>query len=171
VAAVEKLQEESPEVLDRVEIVCVGRKTAAQQAILDRIGHTRCKLQNLDYCEHKAALRLLSEADALLLLLSDVPAADRVALAVTPEGETAAIVRRFFPDSHFTPSDTAGIASWIATQVSAWQQSGRPTDVIHDSSAISPFTRRHQAGQLAALLERIAEARGRTPEARQRQPN
>jgi hypothetical protein len=168
VAAIEKLQAESPDVPDRLELVCVGRKTSPQQAILDRIGRTRCRLENMDYCERKQALRLMSHADALLLLLSDVPAAERVApaklfeylaiarpiLAATPEGETASIVRRFLLKSHFTPSDVSGIASWIASQVTEWQRTGRANDMTHDSTAIAPFTRRHQASQLATLLER-----------------
>ncbi|MBI5761251.1 MAG: hypothetical protein HZA46_22295 [Planctomycetales bacterium] len=170
VEAIERLNTEAPEIAGQLELVCVGRKTPQQQAILDRIDRTRCRLENVNYCEHKTALRVMNQSDALLLLLSDVPGAERVApaklfeylaigrpmLTVTPDGETADISRRFFPDGHFVPGDVAGIAAWIKSHITEWQRSGRSSPVSHAAESIAPFTRRHQAGQLAELLDRVS---------------
>ena len=49
--------------------------------MLNRLLTTRCKLDLRDYCDHSAALQLMSDADALCLLLSAVPGAERVAPA------------------------------------------------------------------------------------------
>jgi glycosyltransferase involved in cell wall biosynthesis len=169
VEAIERLNTEAPEIAEQLELVCVGRKTPQQQTVLDRIDRTRCRLENVSYCEHKTALRVMNQSDALLLLLSDVAGAERVApaklfeylaigrpmLTVTPDGETAGISRRFFPDGHCVPGDVAGIAAWIKTHVTEWQRSGRSSPEGHAAESIAPFTRRHQAGQLAELLNRV----------------
>ena len=169
VAAIERLQRESPELLDRLELVCVGRKTPEQIALLNRLLATRCKLDLRDYCDHSAALQLMSDADALCLLLSAVPGAERVApaklfeylalkkpiLAVTPEGETAGIVRRFFPRNHFEPANVTGIANWLCDQLAVHPGTGRSELEPEGAVDLTEFTRQHQAGQLAEVLNGV----------------
>lgn len=169
VEAVERLQQDSPELLDRLELVFVGRKTPEQITLLNRLLATRCKLDIRDYCDHAAALQLMSEADALCLLLSGVPGAERVApaklfeylalrkpiLAITPEGETAGIVKRYFPQNHFVPQDVPGIANWLCDQLAVFPGTGRSDLESTADVDLTEFTRLHQAGQLADVLNEV----------------
>lgn len=169
VEAVERLQQESPELLDRLELVFVGRKTPEQIALLNRLLVTRCKVDIRDYCDHAAALQLMSDSDALCLLLSGVPGAERVApaklfeylalrkpiLAITPAGETAGIVRRYFPHNHFEPNDVPGIANWLCEQLAVFPGTGRGDLEATPDVDLTEFTRLHQAGQLADVLNSV----------------
>lgn len=169
VEAVERLQRESPDLLDALELVFVGRKTPEQSALLSRLQATRCKVDIRDYCDHAEALRLMSEADALCLLLSAVPGAERVApaklfeylalrkpiLAITPPGETAEIVRRYFPENHFTPDNVGGIADWLCDELAVFPASGNSDLTAKPNADLTEFTRLHQAGQLAQVLDGV----------------
>lgn len=171
VEAVERLQQDSPELLDRLELVFVGRKTPEQVALLNRLLVTRCKVDIRDYCDHAVALQLMSDADALCLLLSGVPGAERVApaklfeylalrkpiLAITPEGETAGIVRRYFPRNHFMPQDVSGIANWLCDQLAVFPGTGRGDLEASADVDLTEFTRVHQAGQLADVLNGVVK--------------
>lgn len=173
VEAVERLQQDSPELLEKLELVFVGRKTPEQVACLNRLLATRCRVDIRDYCDHSTALELMSDADALCLLLSGVPGAERVApaklfeylalrkpiLAITPEGETAGIVRRYFPSNHFEPRNVAGIANWLCDQLATYPGTGREDLESAPQADLTEFTRRHQAGQLAAVLNQVVAAR------------
>jgi glycosyltransferase involved in cell wall biosynthesis len=168
VMAIERLQSRSPALAARVELVCVGRKTPEQQAVLSRMQQTAAKLVNVDYCDHSTALNWLHSADALCLLLSDVPGAERVVpaklfeylatqkriLAILPEGEAAGIARQFHPDGCFTPSNVSGITNWLttalqATDSEAWHNDGFDTDAIHQ------YSREQQTARLIDLLEEL----------------
>ncbi len=169
VEAVERLHRDSPELLDSLELVFVGRKTPEQLALLNRLQATRCKVDIRDYCDHSEALRLMSEADALCLLLSAVPGAERVApaklfeylalrkpiLAVTPNGETADIVCRYFPRNHFEPENVAGIADWLCDQLAVFPGTVSPGLETAEVADLTEFTRCHQAGQLAQVLDNV----------------
>lgn len=127
VQAIEALHQESPGLLKKLELVCIGRKTPEQQQILDRVRQTHCQAVFHDYCHHKEVAGWLNRAQALCLLLSDVPGAERVVpaklfeylatrksiLSIVPHGESARIVRRFLPEGHFVPRDVAGISGWL----------------------------------------------------------
>lgn len=171
VTAMMELHAEAPELARRLELVCVGRKTPEQQQLLARLEGTNCRLVNRDYCEHSEVLQWLASADALCLLLSDVPGADRVVpaklfeylaarrdlLAVTPRGETADIVERFHPRSRFAPQDVRGICAWLTERLSG---GSAPLD---SSSDIDEFSRERQTRRLVDLLASLtpAPARGR----------
>lgn len=166
VTAIEQVAVTQPDVLARLEFVCVGRKTPEQQAILRRLQQTQCTLTALDYCPHDRVLAWLSSADALCLLLSDVPGADRVVpaklfeylaarkpmLAVVPEGEAATIARRFHPESCFSPGDTEGLARWLMARLSDLAPAAND---IHESE-IAEYSREQQTHRLVALLEQLA---------------
>jgi glycosyltransferase involved in cell wall biosynthesis len=169
VRAIERLHADMPELLERLELVFVGRKTPEQIAILNRIATTRCQIVLRDYCDHSEALGLMADADALCLLLSGVPGAERVApaklfeylalrkpiLAITPEGETAAIVRRYFPQNQFEPTNDSGIANWLSERLVEFPGTGRDDLESTPPADLSEFTRQHQAGQLAEVLNGI----------------
>ncbi len=162
VEAIERLQRESPALLEKLELVFVGRKTPAQQQLLQRVTSTGCLLRESDYCDHHDAVSLMRTADGLCLLLSDLPGADRVApaklfeylaagrpvLGITPSGETAGLVREFFPHGQFVPQDVSGIANWLRGQIlKAGSSCG--------AKGAERFSRRALTGRLAAVLDQF----------------
>ncbi|QDT43109.1 hypothetical protein Pan241w_32060 [Gimesia alba] len=164
VKAIEALHHENPKILSGLELQFIGRKTPEQQALLERITRTKSTLITEDYCSHHEALKKMAAADALCLLLSDVEGADRVApaklfeylainreiLSITPEGETAGILKDFWPAGNFRANDTAGIVNWLKARLQ-----GNPATEIENSEKINPFNREYQAGQLAELLNQL----------------
>jgi len=163
VQAIEALSAQNCPLLSQLELVFVGRKTAEQLELLNRISKTACQLDLRDYCEHKDALSLMQAADVLCLLLSDVPGADRVApaklfeylamrkeiLAIMPTGESADIVKRYFPDNHFTGGEITSLANWLEHRI---QEHASATDNDFQPHDISEFSRKYQAEQLADYL-------------------
>lgn len=169
VIAVEQLAGSHPALAARLELVILGRKTPDQERLLARLDTTPTTVHLPGYATHPVALATMQSADALLLLLSDVPGAERVApaklfeylavgrpmLAVTPDGETAGIVRSVEPDGWRAPGDVAGITSWLVARLE-----GRVTATLPGREATrAGYQRRSQAEQLAALLDRVVEGR------------
>jgi len=166
VKAIESLSVSQPELVRKLELVCVGRKTPEQQQVLDRVRATTARLEAVDYCDHSQVLDRLNSADGVCLLLSDVPGAERVVpaklfeylairkemLTIAPHGETADIARRFFPQGHFVPSDQSGIAAWLKNRLSAVGHSHDERPPIH---GIDEFSRESQTARLAELLNEL----------------
>ena len=164
IKAIEAIHRENPEILNRLELQFIGRKTPEQLALLDRINQTACNLITEEYCAHQEALNKMATADALCLLLSDVEGASRVAPAklfeylainreifsITPAGETADILNKFWPTGNFHANDTDGIARWLRDRLS-----GQTASTITNPDEINQFNREFQAGQLAELLEHL----------------
>lgn len=171
VEALERLGKAAPHIAEQIEFVAVGRKTPEQRAILDRIEATGAELLDIPYCEHAQALELLNTANVLCLLLSDVPGAERVVsakmfeyfatgrpiLAITPNGETSEIVSRFPGYQHFVPSDVSGIASWLEQRVREFQISPS-SQHVQRPSGIDAFSRENLAGELAEVLDQVAQS-------------
>ena len=163
--AVEQLAQQSPELLQRLELVAVGRKTPAQSAQLRRLEAAGAEVVDVEYSPHPAALATMQTADALLLLLSGVPGAERVApakvfeylalrrpiLAVMPEGEIATLVRDSGAGAHFLPDDIVGIASWLRDRL----LQAAPPPSAGDGCQIARFERRALTGELAMLLDEL----------------
>ncbi len=164
--AIERLQADAPELLRKLELVCVGRKTPEQQQVLDRIRRTNCRTEFPEYCDHGQVAGWLQSAQALCLLLSDVPGAERVVpaklfeylasqksiLAIVPHGETARLTRRFTPDGHFVPRDVAGIAAWLTDRLSQRRYlapARRPLEQLEE------FSRPFLTGRLADVLNSV----------------
>lgn len=174
VAAIEQLNAAHPELAEKIEFIAVGRKTPEQQTLLQRLERTRATLQDIPYCEHAKVLELLATADVQCLLLSDVPGAERVVsakmfeyfatgrpiLAISKPGETSEIINRFESYRHFTPDNVAGIAGWLAN-LARDLQPGVPSTATEPPSGIEEFSRERLAGQLADLLETIAQPRNK----------
>lgn len=172
VTALEHLHRQSPELAARVELVCVGRKTPEQLALLDRLNSTSCRCVNVDYCDHATAIGWLQSADALCLLLSDVPGADRVVpaklfeylasrqqvLALMPDGEAAQIVRRFQPHGWFSPDNIPAIVAWLQTQTSCESRKLHRRGLRDD---IVEFSRERQTERLLELLDEVTATAGR----------
>lgn len=168
-AAVQKLQESNPEILQRLELVCVGRKLPAQRELLTEIAAAGCTVTDRDYCDHHEIPELLRSADGLCLLLSDAPGAERVVpaklfeylaaakpiLGICPEGETAGLLKQAQPDGHLMPADVAGIARWLEYRVGASTICARQPAQLNRTQFVEQFSRRAQAGQLADLLNQL----------------
>ncbi len=167
VSAVRQLAESRPDLAARLELVFLGRKTPEQAKLLGQLRDTGVRLTLPDYLPHPVAIATMKSADALLLLLANVPGAERVApaklfeylavdrpmLAVVPEGETASIVRSIEPDGWVTPERPGQIAAWLTDRLAGKPLAVAPNrDEIRDS-----FRRREQSAQLAGLLDRVAE--------------
>ncbi|WP_299462908.1 hypothetical protein [uncultured Gimesia sp.] len=161
IKAIESIHQDNPEILSKLELQFIGRKTPEQLALLERINQTACTLINEEYCAHQEALKKMAAADALCLLLSDVDGANRVApaklfeylainreiLSITPAGETAGILHDFWPAGNFRADDTAGIVRWLKTRLT-----GQTASPMSNPEKINQFNREFQAGQLAELL-------------------
>ncbi len=164
VTAIEQLHTQSPELAKKLEFVCVGRKTPEQQAILARLAVTGCQLVNVDYCDHSTVIAWLHSADALCLLLADVPGAERVVpaklfeylavrkdlLAVLPQGEAAELIERCHPTGVITPSETADIARWFTQRLTHGAELG-----FVDANAVAEFSREQQTERLLSLLDQL----------------
>lgn len=166
IKSIETIHQESPELLNKLELQFIGRKTPEQMALLQRINQTACNLITEEYCAHHEALNKMATADALCLLLSDVDGANRVApaklfeylainreiLSITPAGETADILNKFWPAGNFHANNTDGIARWLRNRLS-----GQAAATITNPDEINQFNREFQAGQLAELLDHLVQ--------------
>ena len=166
VQAVLQLQSTDPDLVARLELVCVGRKTDEQKQILDRLKSAACRFELIDYCQHAKVLEWLHDADAVCLLLSDVPGAERVVpaklfeylairkemLAIVPQGETADIVRRFFPAGPVEPKNISGIADWLKQRLAGVSKSVTKNVEMVD---LEEFSRVTQTRRLAETLDQL----------------
>ncbi len=167
VRGIEHLDNARPDLSRRLELVCVGRKTAEQSALLNRINNTSARLVSIDYCEHSTVLQWLRSASGVCLLLSDVPGAERVVpaklfeylavrkdmLAISPAGETADIVNQFFPQGHFTPGQVSAISDWLQHHISAADLPTHESSV--DETALREFSRESQTERLTEILNSL----------------
>jgi glycosyltransferase involved in cell wall biosynthesis len=167
VGAIESLAASEPEVAARIELVIAGRRVAEQEAALARLTNV-CALQIRDYLPHPDAIALMRSADALCILLGDLPGADRVVpaktfeyiaagrpiLAVAPRGEVWDLLHHHPAAFRFTPDDRTGLRAWLSDAVRGWRGTGAPPAVEP-----APFDRRRQTGHLAALLDAVAAPR------------
>jgi glycosyltransferase involved in cell wall biosynthesis len=166
VDAVGRLTEQRPELVSCLELVFAGRRTGAQQQILDRLKGLPCRVVEHPYTDHRGAIEVLRRADGLCVLLSEVAGAERVVpakvfeymaarrpvLAIAPLGELADLLRDHPAARHFTPSDIAGIAQGLAAEIER-HRAGRPAPL--DGWDASMHDRRRQAQRLARLLSAL----------------
>lgn len=166
VAAVLDLSKRRPDLAARLDLSFAGRRTAEQDAILDRLRDAPCRLDLHPYLDHTAAIALARSSDASCILLADVPEAVRVVpakvfesmaarvpiLVIAPRGEVWDLLEGHPAAARFVPGDTAAIADHLASEIER-KRDGRVVD-MPDWDA-SRFDRREQARQLAGLLEAL----------------
>ncbi len=167
VAAIEQLEATKPHALGRLELVCIGRKTAEQQRILDRVRRTNCRVEFRGYCRHEEVAGWLQSADALCLTLADVPGAERVVpaklfeylatrkpiLGVVPFGESSRLMRQFRRDGHFAPRDVAGIANWLIDRLCGQKYAAGPCG---SDELLEQYSRPQLTARLADVLGSVA---------------
>lgn len=181
VAVLLHLTETTPEIAERIELVVAGRRTAEQDAILDRLNGTPCRLLREGYVDHARAIEIMRSADAQCLLLSDVSEAERVVpaktfeylalqrpiLSVVPPGEVSEILSDCPFAASFVPGDVAGIAAYLQRRVETECLAGLPLndfgsvadcfDTVNDNSKWSAtrFERRQLTRELADILNAV----------------
>ncbi len=182
VRAVQQLAERSPDLASRLELHFVGRRTAAQDEWLNQLGSLSCRVVRQPYLDHDAALQLMSSADGLCLLLSDLPEAGRVVpakmfeylavrrpiFAIVPPGEVSSLLGDCpFAFVH-SPSDVAGLAQRLGDEIERHRLGISLPTGLWDSSA---FERRRQTEQLAELLDVVSNPRSNVAAFRQNAGN
>ncbi|MCA9108375.1 MAG: glycosyltransferase [Planctomycetaceae bacterium] len=167
VKGVRRLCERSPHLAERLEIVLAGRRAAGQEELIDQLEELPVRTVRLGYLEHAEVTRLMMTSDSLLLLLSDLPHADRVisskvfeymaakrpVFAVTPEGDQCDVLREHPGATICQPSDVDGIANALADRIEEHRVGAVPDGLTWD---FSQFDRKTQAGQLARLMETVS---------------
>ncbi|MBL4575461.1 MAG: hypothetical protein JKY51_05080 [Opitutaceae bacterium] len=166
ILAIEKLAIKFPELFASLSLVVAGRKTANQQALLQRLVDSKVTLTCHDYLVHYDAIQLMLESQGLCLLLSDINMARRVVPAkifeylatknsifvVAPEGEVWDLVKDYPRAYCAEPSDIDNIVSLLANDIDRFLREGN-TKVEGYSS--EKYERRAQALQLAQALNRM----------------
>jgi glycosyltransferase involved in cell wall biosynthesis len=167
VEAVERLAVEYPDRASLLDLQIVGRCTPAEETLLQRLQGLPCRLLRQNYVDHRTAVQVMRDASELCLLLAGVPGAERVLpaktfeylatgrkiLAIAPSGEMQDVLRRFAGVSLYSPQDIAGITEHLARRLA---QPNGATDHLRE---LELFDRRHQAGQLAEILDQVVISR------------
>jgi glycosyltransferase involved in cell wall biosynthesis len=166
IEAICRLATVSPQIVERLELVCVGRRLPDQEAILDRLNSLPCKAVRLPFVTHEAAINLMRLADALLMLNTDLPhtqriinaktfeymAARRPLFVIAPEGDVWDILLPLPGTVLLRPSEIVQIAEQLALEIE------RHRCGIHFDNSdwnIERFERKAGARQLAGFLDGI----------------
>jgi glycosyltransferase involved in cell wall biosynthesis len=166
VAAIERLAASAPQLLGHLELVVAGRRTAEQEAVLDRLAALPCRLVRLPFVSHAEACRLMRTADGLLLLNADYPdtqriinaktfeymAARRPIFVVAPQGDLTDVVRDLPGTVLTNPREPEQIADRLALELERHRCGVRLDEGLWD---IGRFERRRLAGELAGALDRL----------------
>lgn len=169
VEAIQRVARRRPELMPRLEVILAGRRTADQQRLLDPLKPLGCRVTDHPYLEHRDMLQLLNGADALCVLLSALPGAERVVpakifeymaarraiLAITPRGEAWELLRAYPAANLFEPAQVDQISVFLEAEIERGPL-GIPVGLSDWSSAA--FDRRTQAGELAALLDSLSRS-------------
>lgn len=172
VRAVRSLCQSAPSLAARLELVFAGRRTSEQEAELDQLARLPVCVTRLGFVPHDQAVAVMQDADALLLLGTDLPhtprivnaktfpylAARRPILAVVSHGDVWEILRDVPQTVLRRPSQTAGVAEALAGFLQRHCDSGRTPPLATDTSI---YEGRHLSGELAVLLDELADDRPR----------
>lgn len=166
VDAILRLQSQSPGLLDHLELVFAGRRTAAQEAELDRLDGSTCRVVRLPFVPHDEAIQLMRTSDTNLLLNADLPdtqriinaktfeymAARRPMFVVAPAGDLWEVVRDLPGTVLCPPGEIDGIARSLRHKI---EEHLADATLDHEIWNIARFERREQAHQLAQLLDDV----------------
>ncbi len=161
--AILELAQRSRHLAEHLELVVAGRRTGPQEAELDRLRETPVKLVRLPFMSQKEAIRLMCDADALLLINADLPntsrivnaktfeymAARRPIFVVAPKGDMWDVVRDLPGTILCEPKERERMAECLAVTIERWRSNIKNDPNDWD---VARFERRHQAGELAQLL-------------------
>jgi glycosyltransferase involved in cell wall biosynthesis len=126
------------------------------------------------YLEHGEALRVMAEADALLLIVARQPgshimltqkvfeyaAARRPILGLVPDGAAKDFLLEIREGEIVPPDETAPVADALRRMLSRWESEGR--EELPPNPALEAYRRRNLTQRLCAELDRIAVRRRRS---------
>jgi glycosyltransferase involved in cell wall biosynthesis len=161
-----RLWELRPDLAARLEIVLAGRRTAEQDAELDRLAETAVKVVRQPFMAHDEAVRLMHDADALLLINADKPethrivnaktfeymAARRPIFVVAPRGDLWDVTANLPGTIQVAPSQSEAVAEGLTRLLE------RHAAGIHFEARvwdIARFERKRLAQELAELLNDV----------------
>jgi hypothetical protein len=131
-------------------------------------------VQKLDYVPHSRAVELISDSDALLLIVDDIPSvghivpgkvyeylgAMRPLLAIAPpEGAIGDLLKETHGGEAVAHSDIEGQARVIKGFYTNWLSGSSPSSEM-DADAISHYERREQARKLAEVFDEVISGAG-----------
>ena len=162
------LSQHHPDEASKLELHFVGRRTQAQDAVLDRLATTPIHLKRLDYMPHQQSMQYAFSSDALLLTLADQPGAERVVpgkmfeymalhrkiLGLLPDGEANELLSKHPLATCIHPKDVRSIASWLAEEV-AKRESDRHVPATSQQNNLDWCNRSQLTGKLVGLIEEI----------------
>jgi glycosyltransferase involved in cell wall biosynthesis len=165
VTALQRVAQTDPAGARRMELIVVGRRTMAQDALLSPLEGGPVRLVRQPYLDHGRVRDLLDGASRLVVLLSDLGGADRILpakvfeylasgrpiLAVAPLGELTGLLAPFPQARCFAPTETEALAEFLAADL----RSPRASERAPARPDLSRFERGHQAEELASLLDAI----------------
>jgi glycosyltransferase involved in cell wall biosynthesis len=167
VQALLQLSSRAPQLAAELELLVAGRRTAEQEQLLDQLNGTPIQVTRQPFVSHDEAIRLMQSADSLLMLNSDLPqtqriinaktfeymAARRPMFVVAPPGDVWNIVQDLPGTVLCPPGDVGQIAEKLLMQLEMFRCQGDWTAGAYWN--IARFERRHLAGELADLLNRV----------------
>lgn len=170
VRGVQALSQTAPRLLAELHLIFAGRRTAAQEALLDQLEPLPCRVERRDYVDHVEALKIQQDSQVLCAFLSDVPEANRVIpakifeamaaqrhlLGIAPPGEMWNTLADYPIAMCLEPSDVDGIHDTLASLIQR-HQCGQLE--IPEQLDFSRFDRRQQTQQLADVLDSVASSR------------
>ena len=172
VQSLEQLAAQHPELARRLEVVFAGRRTGAQNKLIDRILELSCHVQQQPYLEHGRAIDLMRRSDGLCLLLSDVPHANRIVpakvfeymaarkpiLAIAPDGEVSDILADCPHARICRPSDTNRIVQVLSEFIDQCEDGMCEDGMCEEDGSwkASHYERRNLAGELATMLDSVS---------------
>lgn len=164
------VQQRNPQLLNQCELLVAGRRMPDQEAQLDRLSATGLQLTKLPFVSHSAAIDLMRGADALLMLNSDVPQAQRIINAkafeymaarrpmfvIAPQGDVWDVVRDLPGTVLCAPHNIPAIAQGLEMLIEQ-HRCGVNTDNAHWD--IARFERQRLTGELANWLDTVTPDR------------
>lgn len=164
--AILHLEKESPALLEQMEFVVAGRRTAEQEALLDQLEQFPCQIIRLPFISHDEAVQLMQTSDCLALLNSNLPGAERVVngkifeyiaaekpfLLISPPGDMWQLTANCPYALPCNPASPKDIAIALGNQLEQYRKG-----VAQEVGTWSPEShqRRGRAKQLAGLLNEV----------------
>ncbi|HMX62365.1 MAG TPA: glycosyltransferase [Candidatus Sumerlaeota bacterium] len=166
--AVQQVLTENPRWNDKLRIRFVGSMVEPYRSLIRkyRLSHV---VRVDDYVAHDEALRIMAEADALLLIVASVPgshimltqkvfeyaAARRPILGLIPDGAARDFLSELNEGCIVPPDETKPIADALRRMLKAWEVAGR--ERLGANPVLAKYHRRALTERLCAELDRIAK--------------
>ena len=173
-SAVRRVLDRRGDLRERIRVLFAGPKDKRTEKAVREM-HLEDVVELVGFVSHRESLQFMTNADVLLLIMSEKEAvgggagtmmipgktfeylgARRPILALAPEGAVAELVRDTGSGTVVAPDDVSGIADTILRLFDSWQAGTlnvKPVDV-------SVFDRRTSAARLATVLSRVLPPRG-----------